>query len=951
MLLLSFFAGCLDSVLDDDDDGIKNDDDNCRDISNSDQLDTDGDGMGNECDDDDDDDGVLDSNDSFPLDSNESVDTDLDGIGDNSDDDDDGDGFSDLDEELNCQGQFDSLDSEVTPPDYDGDGNCDYLDLDDDDDGVTDSLDSCPMGLLGVKSETENDWDLDGCMDKNEDDDDDNDGISDDSDDFPNDLGAHLDTDLDGKPDELTSGIPMFVESFGPNPISSAWHSESQIDQWIIDSSIDQVDGVWDYRYSLISGNVSDGEESRISITMQMREGNLSFRYKVSSEDLYDKLVFEIDNKEQESWSGQLGWESYTIPISDGLHTLSWSYQKDVSGSSGSDSAWIDDVMIPINGGPTVSHQGLILDLDDDNDGYSDIDEITNCNVSSDPKNPTKTPPDFDSDFQCDNMDSDDDNDGYDDSNDAFSFDSTEWLDTDEDGIGNNADLDDDGDNWTDDWEVVCLTDPLDDSSKPSDTDSDGSCNYIDEDDDNDGHLDDSDHFPEDRCAYLDSDSDSMPDQISINCQTSLIEDPDDDNDNILDEVDVFPLDSQEWLDTDGDGTGNNADTDDDDDGVVDWEDGNPLIDMVVEITVSEIFIEDEIDLWDSIAEFYMFVEVEDEFVGYLSNGPYYWEFEVGEWHYTNQSVMFDLPDTQRYFWIEIGAVDVDTSDSDDSLDLNPYSEYRNLWLYFDGLTGQITNSSSYISPTSPACGCDDSSGDDDDMAAYFSVEMFDMNEKFERHYSWWFDKDGDGDGAGPDEHHLSTNYSFSDYFFWRTASHEINNDYDYGNFTTPDELYLAEISEKLLSISSESSLDYFQTAEFVLSFVGGIDYAFDHDSKGMEDYPKYPIEMLWEQEGDCEDATALYASIMEYLGYDVIVMIFDLEVSSDEWAAHAIPLIRLDGFEGSTDNDGDGELDDYGIQYSGTGEFYYWAESTVYSGIGTYWWYDWEIREIINVS
>ena len=185
MLLLSFFAGCLDSVLDDDDDGIKNDDDNCRDISNSDQLDTDGDGMGNECEDDDDDDGVLDSNDSFPLDSNESVDTDLDGIGDNSDDDDDGDGFSDLDEELNCQGQFDSLDSEVTPPDYDGDGNCDYLDLDDDDDGVTDSLDSCPMGLLGVKSETENDWDLDGCMDKNEDDDDDNDGISDAPDNCP----------------------------------------------------------------------------------------------------------------------------------------------------------------------------------------------------------------------------------------------------------------------------------------------------------------------------------------------------------------------------------------------------------------------------------------------------------------------------------------------------------------------------------------------------------------------------------------------------------------------------------------------------------------------------------------------------------------------------------------------------------------------------------------------
>ena len=40
MLLLSFFAGCLDSVLDEDDDGIKNDEENCREITNYDQLET-----------------------------------------------------------------------------------------------------------------------------------------------------------------------------------------------------------------------------------------------------------------------------------------------------------------------------------------------------------------------------------------------------------------------------------------------------------------------------------------------------------------------------------------------------------------------------------------------------------------------------------------------------------------------------------------------------------------------------------------------------------------------------------------------------------------------------------------------------------------------------------------------------------------------------------------------
>ena len=61
----------------------------------------------------------------------------------------------------------------------------------------------------------------------------------------------------------------------------------------------------------------------------------------------------------------------------------------------------------------------------------------------------------------------------------------------------------------------------------------------VDKDDDNDNIADTLDAFPNDPCAFEDTDSDGSPDNIIDNCETSLIIDEDADGNGIIDSQEV----------------------------------------------------------------------------------------------------------------------------------------------------------------------------------------------------------------------------------------------------------------------------------------------------------------------------------------------------------------------------------------------------------------------------
>ena len=107
---------------------------------------------------------------------------------------------------------------------------------------------------------------------------------------------------------------------------------------------IQQVESNHDGIDAAESGDIDDGEASWIEVDVE-GAGDFEFWWKVSSEPGWDYLRLYIDGALQpDSISGDSEWEEVEVTLSGGSHTVRWAYEKDGSASTGSDTAWLDDV-------------------------------------------------------------------------------------------------------------------------------------------------------------------------------------------------------------------------------------------------------------------------------------------------------------------------------------------------------------------------------------------------------------------------------------------------------------------------------------------------------------------------------------------------------------------------------------------------------------------------------
>ena len=92
-----------------------------------------------------------------------------------------------------------------------------------------------------------------------------------------------------------------------------------------------------------------------------------------------------------------------------------------------------------------------------------------------------------------------------------------------------------------------------------------------------------------------------------------------------------------------------------------------------------------------------------------------------------------------------------------------------------------------------------------------------------------------------------------------------------YGFCTTTQDYYLQTLAEKLNETTTQLGYSSFDQVSFVLAFVQSSPYTSDKVTTGYDEYPRFPIETLVDDGGDCEDTAILFATLTLILGYGTV--------------------------------------------------------------------------------
>jgi len=139
-------------------------------------------------------------------------------------------------------------------------------------------------------------------------------------------------------------------------------------------------------------------------------------------------------------------------------------------------------------------------------------------------------------------------------------------------------------------------------------------------------------------------------------------------------------------------------------------------------------------------------------------------------------------------------------------------------------------------------------------------------------------------------EHNWTLTIPFRDYFYykerprpsWSKYSSMVDGPYyyfkEYGSMVTDpyDDAVIDSVVRQLNEEASTKNLSDLEKVSLVLGFVQGLTYTDDVVTTPFDEYPRYPVETLFDRGGDCEDTSILVAAILTATGYDVALLLFE---------------------------------------------------------------------------
>lgn len=111
----------------------------------------------------------------------------------------------------------------------------------------------------------------------------------------------------------------------------------------------------------------------------------------------------------------------------------------------------------------------------------------------------------------------------------------------------------------------------------------------------------------------------------------------------------------------------------------------------------------------------------------------------------------------------------------------------------------------------------------------------------------------------------------YDDYSSVPESTRDANGLSGYGFLTTTKDTYVRMLAEKLNETTNDLGYESFDQVSFILAFVQSLPYTSDSVTTGYDNFPRFPIETLVDDGGDCEDTAILFATLTLILGYGTV--------------------------------------------------------------------------------